>query len=355
MFEKLIYDKKYNLFFQKIVQRFILNSNYRVPIMRNLKAVYRNSVHHDVAELIQKKYNDSYCIFSRYGLGDIFFFAGLAKEFKKTHDGKFVIFTEKKKLVPFIKAFPSVDEVVCIPEIKCFQEIHCIQQKMVKGKLLPLFYPYRGELETIVFKDNHANMLEVPRGAKFELPTITDKNYKNAEKEFERLKLNPQRTIVLIPEAVMFDHRTMPPQVWMKFADKLIQMGYDVVINSKDKIYKSYKTTFLPVMDFLAFLKQVKHTFSFRSGINDVMVGINITNLTAIYPPHLEVIWGDPILLWNFHKDCKKIYENEFDNVFHIYSLNSNFNRNDIHEYVYNYNYDIFESDMLKYLEVKEN
>lgn len=350
IYERLVQNIKINEFFQFFVQRFILNSSYRIPKMRYLKVICRNIVKAEIAKLIREKYSDCYCIFTRHGLGDLFFLASYIKEFKKTHEGKVVIFTEKQKLVNFIKAFPSIDDVVCSDNYKYIQEIHFVQESLKKGKLAVLYYPYRGAKETYTFADNYANMLDVPVDCERERPVISDENYKNAKEEFERLKINPEKTILIIPEAVMFDYRVITPKFWKNFAKKLTALGYDVVFNSKNKEYRHFKTTFLPVMDFLAFAEQIKYIYSFRSGITDVFAGIGINNMTVIYPPYMEVIWTDPIGLDLLNKYVEKPYDSEFDNLMQMYSLNTNFKGSNIHEFIYNFDDELTQEEFIKKL-----
>ena len=150
----------------------------------------------------------------------------------------------------------------------------------------------------------------------------------------------------------MFNYKFLPPEFWKQFAKKIINQGYDVVFNSNNPEYTEFKMTFLPIMDFLALAKQIKYIISFRSGINDLLVGMNITNLTAIYPKHLEVLWADNYIMENlYNRYHEKLFKSEFENIFHIYSLNSNFRRNDISEVIFNYDCDELEAKLLSILD----
>ena len=303
-------------------------------------------------QFIKDNYPQDYVILSRDGVGDNFFLAGLCKEFKKQHSGKIVIIVLQKKLIDYLKSFPSIDEVIYEPKFKVIQNKGILQREIQKGKLNLIAYPYRGEKPNYVFADSYANLLNLPLDTKYELPVISSKNISIAEAEINKLIINPSKTILLIPEATMFNYKFLPPEFWKQFAKKIINQGYDVVFNSNNPEYTEFKMTFLPIMDFLALAKQIKYIISFRSGINDLLVGMNITNLTAIYPKHLEVLWADNYIMENlYNRYHEKLFKSEFENIFHIYSLNSNFRRNDISEVIFNYDCDELEAKLLSILD----
>ena len=244
---------------------------------------------------------------------------------------------KKKRLIKFLRAFPSIDEVVWDKDIGFLQSEQTMQNRIQKGKLNKLFFPYRGTKETYTFSDNYNNLLEVSLNAKRERPVISQGNYKQAQQEFEKLKLDPNKTVLLIPDATMFDYNIIHPEFWYDLVKKLKNKGYDVVFNCNLKKYKKFKNTFLPVMDFLAFAGQVKHIVSFRSGISDLLAGMGYYNQTVLYPPNLEVIWADAIVFHDLHKRHIPRFETEFDNMFSIHSLNTTFKTNKINELIYNY------------------
>lgn len=339
MFNNLAKYKSINKILSSIISlMYCFNSKKRRKLRDEIKNSYRNSKKQELSRLIQEKYSDYYCIFSRYGIGDIFFVASLINAFKKKNGGKVVYFTEKKRLIKVLEAFPSIDEVVFDKDLSFLQEEQNLQQHLQKGKLHKLFFPYRGTKETYTFSDNYNNLLDLPLDAPRELPEIKESNYNKADEEFKRLNIKPEKTILIIPDATMFDYRIIDSKFWLNLSKELESKGYDIVFNTKLSEYKHLKNTFLPVMDFVAFAKQIKHIISFRSGVSDLLVGMNISNLTAIYPPNLEVIWADAIYFHELHKNHVKRFDNEFDNMFAIHSLNNTFKRNDIDEIVYDYN-----------------
>lgn len=316
---------------------YFFNKKLRNKKLRNID----EKIYKTILEEISTKYPNDYIIFSRNGVGDIFFVARLLKEFKKTHTGRIIYLSEKPSLKPFLKSFSSIDEIIINKSFKILQCKEPLQRPLEKGKVNFLFFPYRGQKTNYVFADSYANLLDINTlNTEFELPNITDVNYQKANEEFKRLNIKPEKTVILIPEAVMFDHRILNEKFWIELANKLTNLGYDVIFNSSNKSYKTkFKTTFLPIMDFLAFAQQVKHIISFRSGICDLLVGMNIANITSIYPPNLEVIWADKFIFDNLlNKYHQKTKESEFENIFHIYSLNSNFKRHDIKEIIHHTN-----------------
>lgn len=350
MFDNLIKDKNINKIIASLASIFILNASKRRKVRQDIKRAYRNNKNVQIIRLIKEKYSDAYCIFSRYGIGDIFFIASLLKEFKKKNGGKVVYFTEKKSLVKYLKAFPSIDEVIFDKELSFLQEDQTMQHHLQKGTLNKLFFPYRGTKETYTFSDNYNNLLDLPLDTVRELPIISDSNYKKAEQEFHAIQATPSKTVLIIPDATMFDYKIIDISFWIELANKLQEQGYDVVFNSKLKIFKKFKTTFLPIMDFLAFAQQSKYIISFRSGISDLLAGVNITNMTAIYPPNLEVIWADAVTFHNLHKHHIQKYDTEMDNMFNIHSLNATYKTNKINEIIYNYDFEYLIKNILEHI-----
>lgn len=322
--DNILYNRQSNYYLQRLVTWFVPSKNLR-RIWRH--QIYTKYCRHTINSLVKKKYSDAYVFFSRNGVGDVFFAASFIKEFKKTHPGRVIYVTEKKSIKNLLEAFKSIDEVVYDPYLGGLQATPIVQRQICKGRLNFLFFPYRGSKPNYTFADSYANLLDVPLDSERELPTITKKDLHLANKEFKDLKLLPQKTIVLIPESVMWRYFVLTPNFWKRLAHKLKTMGFDVVFNSSNKAYKSFKTTFLPLNAFLAFASQVKHIYSFRSGINDLLVGMGITHLTAIYPNNMEVTWTDKFsfdeLLNKYHVKTK---ETELDNLMQIYSLSSIFN-----------------------------
>ena len=325
----------------KIIKRIINillfgNKTLRKKIRTNLDMELIKNINNEITE----KYPNDYIIFSRNGVGDIYFVAGLLDEFRKKHPlNKVIYMTDKPNLVKFISSFDGVDRVVADKDFKILQAVSPLQKKIEPGKINYLYFPYRGPKKNFVFADSYTNFLDLELKTKRTTPKLTKENLKNAEIEYKKLNLKPEKTIMLIPEAVMFDYRVLSPKFWITLADRLEKEGYQVVFNSKNKVLKKYKSTFLEMTDFIAFCKQVNHIISFRSGICDVLVGAGINNLTAIYPNNLEVIWANKFIFDNLlNKYHEQTGTTEFENIFNIYSLNTNFHRKNIQEIIYNTN-----------------
>ena len=242
MFKKLAQNKIVNKIFILLCSAvYFFSDSRKIENKISIRNIYLNKQKQKLYELIEKKYKNCYCIFSNHGIGDIFFVASLIKEFKKKNKGKLVYFTEKKGIAKFLKAFPSIDEVVFNKNFKFLQERQTLQKNCQKGKLNKFSFPYRGNKLTYTFADNYNNLLDMPLNTKREMPVISDKNYENAKREFEKLKINPQKTILIIPEATMFDYRTVDIVFWKNLARQLEEKGYDVVFNTKLTDFKKFK------------------------------------------------------------------------------------------------------------------
>lgn len=280
-------------------------------------------------------YADSYLIYCRNGIGDVFFVASLMQAFKEQHKGRVVFLTEKPKLKEFLQAFPGIDEVL-VDKDATFQHLAPMQRKIEKGRLNFLYFPYRGNKPNHLFADDYTNLLDLPLNTKRQIPILRKEHFNHAYMEFDRLKITPQKTILLIPESVMFDYKAIKETDWIKLAKKLTKEGYEIVFNSTNPVYSNFKTTFLPILDVVAFAQQVHYIVSFRSGINDLFVGMGIYDLMAIYPYNMEVIWADKFLFDELlNKYHTHPFEYELENIFNIYSLSSNFNCQSVQEVFY--------------------
>lgn len=339
--QNFIYNAEINYLLRRLITIFVPIRKYRRSWRNKLLNEYYKYI---VKDIVKCKHSDSYVFFSRNGVGDVFFAASLIKEFKKIHQGRVVYITEKKSIAKFLNSFPSIDEVIYEKNFDSLQGMAIVQRKIQKQQLNFLYFPYRGNKPNYTFSDSYANLLGVPLDSERELPIINDDDIKLADDEIKKLKIDPAKTIILIPENVMWDYRVLNTKFWKELADELKKSGYDVVFNSNNKEYKKFKNTFIPINAFVYFASQVKHIISFRSGIDDLLVGMGITNLTTIYPNNMEVIWADKFLFDELlNKYHVKLYEYELDNLMQIYSLSSIFNTN-IDEIIF----DGFEEDLLE-------
>ncbi len=349
MIKQLLKYKTINKLAQIGISIFYLFNKYKQKQEKeNIFCCYTSEQLYKLSKLIKEKYSDYYCIFTRYGLGDILYTASLIKEFKKRNNAKVVFFTEKKRLVKFLKAFESIDDVVYNKDLKFLQNNQVMQTTLKKGRLHKLFFPYRGEKKTYQFCDNYTNLFGLPLDTNRETPVISEENYQKARNEYNRLNLKPEKTVIIIPDAEMFDYRLLGDRLWEKVLKTLEEAGYTPVFNTKLKDFKKYKNTFIPIMDFLAFAKMAKYIVTTRSGINDVFGMMGLYNQTVIYPPNLEVIWADAVIFNELHRNHVKKYETELENIFNIHSLNATFKTDKIDEVIYNYNDDEITDNIIK-------
>jgi len=348
---KKLKNKKFNKFIVSILSILTFNNAKKRRELRNeIQNIYKNEKKAELKQLINSKYSNDYCFFSRYGLGDIFYFASLLKEFKKKNSGRIIYFTEKRGLIDFIKMFTSIDEVVYDQDLKFLHAEQTLQKSITKGELNKIFFPYFGKKETYTFSDNYTNLLNLPLDTKREIPIPHENSYLKAQEEFLNLGLNSEKTILIIPDATMFNYKKLNSAFWTKLINKLQDEGYDIVFNTKLKEFKNYKNSFLPIVDFIAFAKQVKHIIALRSGICDLFAGMDITNMSILYPQQMDCCWADAPAFRELHSNHTKLFDNEFDNIFNIHSINSNFRTNKFHEVIYNYDDEFVIKDILEHI-----
>ena len=319
-------------------------------VLRNkIREYYRKKGFLDLLNLVNTKYKNDYVFFTRNGIGDLYFILSIMREFKKRHTGRIILIIDKPNLYDYIKSFNVVDEIIASKELKYMQGFTPLQRKVRKKQINYLFFPYRGKKPNFIFADSYCNLLDLPLNTKRVEPNLSKENIQNALQEYKKLNISPKKTIILIPESVMFDYRLLNTKFWIKLAQKIEQSGYNVVFNSKNKAFKNFKHTFLKINDFICFAQQARHIISFRSGISDLLAGMGIFQQTTLYPPFLEVIWANKYLFDNLcNKYHEKLHEDEFDNIFHIYSLNTNFPNSNISEIVLNHDNDELQKLLLK-------
>lgn len=345
---KLTHSKQGYKLLTRLNNIFVLDAKYRRRWRSVLlKEYYSNKIKY----IIHEKYKDYYVFFSRNGVGDVFFAASLMHEFKKRNPGKIVYLTEKKSIAKFLKTFKAIDKVIYDKDFEKLQGMEIVQRRIKKEQLNFLYFPYRGNKPNYTFCDSYANLLNVPLDVERELPQISEEHIEIANKEFEKLKIKSEKTIILIPENVMWDYKVLKPKFWKKLADQLIKKGYDVVFNSKNKQYKNYKNTFININAFIYFSSKVKHIVSFRSGINDLLAGMGIENQTTIYPYNMDVIWANKFIFDELlNKYHVKLHEYELDNLMQIYSLTSIFKK-EFNEIIFDGNEDHLLTSLLKHID----
>lgn len=312
----------------KYLKEYISNQH----INRQVEKLFQISV------LINKKYKDAYCLFSASGIGDVFYIAGQLHEFRKNNPGRIVWFVCKKSIAEFLTAYSDVvDEVVYDPEMKIL-EGQLLDKKISKGVLNLLFFPYWGSLPTYTFSDNYSNMLGVPLTTRKETPLIMTKNKAYAKKIFDQFGIEPSRTILLIPDSTMFDSRYIEKGFWLSLTDALEHAGYEIIINTQEKIFSGRKKIFPSINELISIATRVKSIICIRSGITDILCYKDCKQIFVVYPPRLEMIWKDQGYISFLHSNHaeKRIYPHDF--IFKIHSLGNISVDENIVELIYNYN-----------------
>ena len=177
--------------------------------------------------------------------------------------------------------------------------------------------------------------------------TIQPKDIITAENIIEKYNLNIKKTIFLSPFANALNWKILSANFWSKLADKLTQLGYDVVFNG-DKFYDSsyyngYKNVFLSNSETIALTNQCYTIIGFRSGFTDVLASSIDAKMLILYPNDNDYKKEIHDIARMFIQDKNKSFA---QNYISWCSLKDMFNKPNIDEIIINKN----EDDLIDYL-----
>lgn len=286
---------------------------------------------------IMSKYNlhdIDYIFVTASGIGDTFFVAAYLNMLKKESDLRIAILLRDYKCYEMVKTF-DIDEIIVDKEfsIRAFHSSD-YPQIIKKYSTIKVHFPYVANKIPEYFGEHYKYLIGVKNNNQAPPPiNIPQKFLEEATNEFKKLKLNPDKTIILSPEAVYFNYKALDEEFWLQMANKLTLMGYQVLFNTKNPIYKKYNCFFpQEIMLCVAMVRKAKHLISFRSGLNDICAGFGVSNQISIYPKNFEL--NKDNCFEKFRAYHKKIL-NEGGKLFDYYSLEKHFGLPQ-HEFILN-------------------
>ncbi|MEE0495264.1 MAG: hypothetical protein UDK34_01960 [Cyanobacteriota bacterium] len=278
-------------------------------------------------------------------LGDNYFLASYIEEFKKSHNNpKIAILLREDKCKEMIKTFGTVDKIIVDKYWfnKNFNNNHSIPQIKSKSVIKIHFPFFHKKIIPATFKEHYAYLLGLHDKTKTTIPKIPEKYLEFAQKEYKRLNLNPQNTIILSPFSQYFNSNLIPVNFWLKLAQELEKTGYNVLFNTKDEIYRYKYENIFPneILELIAMISMAKQIISTRAGLNDILAGYGLCNQIALYPHGLEIMKFN--VFKKFNEYNKKYLKNDINKIFNLHSLKTQF-QNDCSEIIYDKQTDVTE------------
>ena len=267
----------------------MFNKKCRVAIRDKIYTKFMTLFVENLSCSLKEKFPEYWIFLPHYAIGDLIIFARYIKAFKSKFGGKVLVITPNKSRHDFMTLFPSIDKSIIIDkELYNYILFNSDGSTTLKPK---------GEIYAILI-----DKMQKPKGYKI-------KNLQEAYKLFLNLPLNcyeienpehkaedyryinnlwnnyhlADKTILLSPFANTLNEKCLSIDFWKTLANRLIELGYDVVFSSQDKRLKDYKQIFLPLSKLGLFAEKCYANISFRSGLTDLISIYNAKNLITIY------------------------------------------------------------------------
>ena len=333
--EKLLMINFINKLISSVATLFVFNKKKRHKIKKD---IYETPLKSYIQRL---RYNYSdYWIFQMFiPWGDMGITCSLMQEFKKIHGGKILILVKNKNMSDVAKLFPSVDKVLIIPKNVFGYIYENPNVDMKQGDYYELNHwkfidaPY---YKSKSFLDLYKNMLNIEDiNINLELPVFTTQIIRKVDELFDNLKFADKKIVLLCPHANSFNSLSLNNDFWLKLAKKISDLGYFVVFNSKKKVYKKYKTIFLPMAEQLYFCTKCCKIIGMRAGFNDLLAIMKLNNLIVLYPEDIyfkTISKHAQLLEFKRSFDINKNLKFE-DNMYNITSLRM-FNLTNVNEII---------------------
>ncbi len=218
------------------------------------------------------------------GLGDILYILCCLKH--HFDEKKYVMIINKKYFIDLVELFPGVIDKVILVE-KLYNESQLLKnwyQKNNKHFILN----FSKKLKTTIDTNNH-------------LKVAHNNKISNLFYEFNLIE---GKTVLLCPESNSC-HNEISKEYWIKYADKLKNLGYTPIFNSKNK-YADFQNIFLNIKDTILFVNLAGYVIGYRSGLCDVLMYFCNVKAIFLYP---NILWkGHAKYIENFNNNPAQKY-----------------------------------------------
>ncbi len=153
-------------------------------------------------------------------------------------------------------------------------------QKLEKGSLYCLSRWLFSEAEknkSMNFLDLYTKMLGLNHPAKLDVSgsiPVQKEDYSN--------------TILIYPESNSFTDKEISNDFWIKIAEDLKSMGFNILFNAKANTYAHFKTIFLPMLEQIKMAQSCRYVIGMRSGFSDILAINDVKNHLVIYPKNIH-------------------------------------------------------------------
>lgn len=302
---------------------------FRVFLRTKLKTIIKNMYLFGVMKEIKKieKTYKNYYIFSLFfPLGDLAIACSLVQQFKKENNCKVLVIVNDINRARIANLFPAIDRILVVHPFVYDYIYQNPNYKIQKGKIYEInhwkFYnaPHYNSKN---FLELYANMLGL-KDIKIEKPEFSANVVNNVLLYIEKAKINVEKTVIIFPHANSFSSNLIKTGFWIELISELENLGYEIIVNSKEKIWNKFKTVFLPVPEQLYFCSLCKCSIGVRAGFNDILGIMGLHNIIIIYP---KVMYFKTIKRIEQLVEFKRAFLDEqnktFDeNMYRITSLN---------------------------------
>jgi ADP-heptose:LPS heptosyltransferase len=284
---------------------------------------------------LHKKYKDYLIFLPPEGLGDFVLACSLMAHVAKKYNKKILMIAYNKATKELSERFSHIDKTYLInSQMFNYLYFNCNVSHIKCGKLFALnIYKLKNQTNMLTALIQYLNLSNQVKPIK---PENNENDYLVAKEVYKNLS-NGKKIVFLLPFAKSLNYRIISPKFWHKLSNKLISLNYDVVFNSNghdNEYHVGYKNIFLKIPKTIEFAKMSDYVVSFRSGLSDVLALSLEKPMSVIYLDSKHFESGHIAQISNFltQQNDKSFAEKYLAAA----SLNTMFNRNDIHEIIFN-------------------
>ena len=268
---------------------FMFNKKCRVAIRDKIYTKFMTLLVKNLSCSLKEKFPEYWIFLPHYAIGDLIIFARCIKAFKAKFGGKVLVITPNKSRYDFMTLFPSIDKSIIIDkELYNYILFNSDGSTTLKPKgeiyaLLADNFKRNKDVYIKNMQDVYKEFLNLSRECcDFENPKHSINDYSYIDELWCKNQLS-DKTILLLPFANTFNDKVLTIDFWKLLANKLIDLGYDVVFSSQDKRLNKYKQIFLPLNKVGVFAEKCYASISLKSGLTDLISLYNAPKLIAIY------------------------------------------------------------------------
>ncbi len=278
MWKEFLKNKYINKFLIRVITLTIPFAAKRRELRKILKVF--------LLEALKDKFSEQYPDYFQFAMfqpwGDFYMPCVLFNEFKKqNNNAKILAICVNENQEEVLKGFNAIDKIekIAKEDYASFFSITLPQnytQTLKKGNLYCLshwLYAEADKNKSMNFFELYTKMLNLHYPSK---PNISNL--------YEIKNARYSNTVLLYPESNSFNSKELSDEFWTKLADRISDLGFDIVFNTKNKKYGNYETIFLSMKEQIEMARCCKYVIGMRSGFSDILALNEVKNHIVIYP-----------------------------------------------------------------------